>query len=480
MRIFFLVLLFLICWLPTSANENIAKEIAQQVLQSNSVVLTTETNAFYIFTHNDGRGFVIITNSSNPQLLGFSRDSDWDVENFPQILQDWLARCDSMAVAGVRKVKSLHYSDPRSTVTPLLTTKWHQRSPYNDYAPVITEGNIKTVAGCVAIAAAQITYYWWKDNPLATLKDTPIYPYGKAPVTYSIPKGTPNDWEYIKDSYSDDDTKKSRDAAARLCYVLGTTSYLDYGSSTGGHIDVASRSMYSQYNLLSDYLSRKQCSQEQWDSLLYSEVSNGRPVLCSGQGGGGHAFVLDGYDAETDLFHFNFGWGGSGDGYFPVDSSAYSMGGYKDGQSVVYNIHPKNRNISATISLDIRVENNMHIKIDVDNSGTLPAKLSLYSNVNGERICCWHQTASNNGKSTYKINISEIPADDLLDLALYDEYDNLLCTFVEDMSVVDGISSYQAKDSEINYTIGGLRVNKRSVSGLYITNSSNKTFKILK
>ena len=118
----------------------------------------------------------------------------------------------------------------RPSIKTLLTCHWHQNSPYNDLAPVITDGNVKTVAGCVAIAAAQIAYYWRKDNPEYTLKDTPVYPYGAAPVTMSIPKGSPNNWKLIKDVYDKDDSPESKYAVAQLCYVLGTTSYLNYAT----------------------------------------------------------------------------------------------------------------------------------------------------------------------------------------------------------------------------------------------------------
>ena len=51
---------------------------------------------------------------------------------------------------------------------------------------------------------------------------------------------------------------------------------------------------------------------------MYDEVAAGRPVLYTGNTeSGGHAFVCDGYD-ESGLFHINWGWGGSGDGYFSL------------------------------------------------------------------------------------------------------------------------------------------------------------------
>ncbi len=46
---------------------------------------------------------------------------------------------------------------PVDTVTHLIQTHWHQHKPWNHYCPII-EGDT-TIAGCVAIAGAQMLYY---------------------------------------------------------------------------------------------------------------------------------------------------------------------------------------------------------------------------------------------------------------------------------------------------------------------------------
>ncbi len=50
----------------------------------------------------------------------------------------------------------------------------------------------------------------------------------------------------------------------------------------------------------------------------------GWPLYYSGQSpDGGHAFVCDGYD-DGNLFHYNWGWSGSGDGWFDFDNIDYN------------------------------------------------------------------------------------------------------------------------------------------------------------
>ena len=56
----------------------------------------------------------------------------------------------------------------------------------------------------------------------------------------------------------------------------------------------------------------------EWDSLLYNELKDARPVVYGGTSkSGGHAFVCDGYDG-TGYYHINWGWSGYYDGYFKL------------------------------------------------------------------------------------------------------------------------------------------------------------------
>ncbi len=338
-----------VCLHAASISVGEAEHIAMEFLDTSELTLERQDTAFCIFQRKDSAGFVIVSLHENPgrRILGFSKTNGWDERSLPPQLAEWLERIgnsgDTCAVAPRRVAASVS----KQSVEPLLTCHWHQSSPYNDLSPVITDGNIKTVAGCVAIAAAQIVYFWRDYNPDSTLRNTPTYIYGGAPVTEVIPKGSPNHWELMRDDYTSVTDSASRAAVAQLCYVVGTTSYLNFASSTSGSIRDAANAISSQYQLLSSYASKAKYTQEEWTDLLYGEVAQGRPVLCSGTGSGGHAFVLDGYDSETDLYHFNFGWGGYGDGYYPVNGSAEDMGGYSENQAVAYNIHPKSMDIDG-------------------------------------------------------------------------------------------------------------------------------------
>ena len=350
--------------------------IAATCLNTDHIAMIRNNDSYSIFNCIDKEGFVIILHGDDNtySIAGYSLTCDWNEDDMPSVVLRWLETLSRKKCR--HSTRTITRNNDRIGINPLLSCHWHQDSPYNDLAPYITDGHIKSVAGCVAIAASQIAYYWRRDNPQATLKDTPVYPYGAAPVVMSIPKGSPNSWELMLDVYKGGESEESRYAVAQLCYVLGTTSYLNYAISTGGQINDAANALHMQYSLISTYKS-KPTNYEEWDKLLYQELLHGRPVLCSGVAkSGGHAFVLDGYDQEKGLYHFNFGWGGAGDGYYPIDDSEESMGGYFEGQSIVYDIHPLKRNISADMSCSYADHENRHISIsyNVTNNSTLPIK----------------------------------------------------------------------------------------------------------
>ncbi len=339
----------------------------------------------------------------------------------------------------------------RSSIAPLLATHWHQQSPYNDMSPVIEDGNIKTVAGCVAIAASQIVFYWHRDNPEATSYDTPTYDYGKAPVTYSVPAGTPYNWNLIRNVYTNNEPQEERDAVALLVYVVGTSAWLNYGSSTGGQINDVINPFSSQFRLSGYYARKANYTQAEWEELIYNELAQGRPVLYSGsKNGSGHAVVIDGYDAQQQLFHFNFGYGGSGDGYYTVNDVT-GMDGYCDGQSCVYGIAPQQRNIDITIEgTELLTQyTKTPLNISITNKSTLPIDgLKLYisednTSLADEDALAQYAGVIANDEQTTNITLYVTPAvtGSMCVLRLTDKDGNILASQSVNISPSSGIDS---------------------------------------
>ena len=400
MRIFLFTLISFCLSIPLygqnpKKEQTIKHSLSQLGIVGNYSVIK-ESSAYCIVSNGEDIGYVIISMNDNSRgkILGYSYTCNWVDDIMPTTLLSWLDSIDYKNKVGNHEVKKFKdvkrgSSDEKYSISPLLSCHWHQKSPYNDLAPVISDGNVKTAAGCVAIAAAQVVYYWRRDNPAATLMDTPVYPYGVAPVIMSIPMGTANNWDLMCDSYDDIDSEESRYAVAQLCYVIGTSSYLNYASSTGGHIYNAANALYCQYNISSNYISKQNVTQSEWEEIIYNELTQKRPIICAGSGGEAHAFVLDGYDKNTDLYHFNFGWGGAGDGYYLIDDSDAAMGGYYQNQSILYDIHPLKRNVETNFYFQNNKDESsmMDVEINIKNHSTLDINgIKLFVSPEGQSL----------------------------------------------------------------------------------------------
>lgn len=376
----FIVLLFLLGIVQCIYAKNVeGQENAASCLGSDNIELIQDSKYTRIFKVVDGKGYAIVSllNPNSPKIIGYSKTSVWKQKNMPPPLSEWLEYIQENSICKEKLLdvhKGRSFFIERHRILPLLKSSWHQGAPYNDMSPIIADGNIKTAAGCVAVAAAQIVNYWKLDNPSSTLEDTPLYPYGTAPVTFSIPKGTPNNWDDILDTYIGVDDEDARNAVAQLVYVVGTTSYLNYASSTGGQISDAANAIYSQFRLVSEYSSKNKFEQENWEDLIFENLQKGFPILYSGvtKSGAGHAFVIDGYDDDLDLFHVNFGWGGIGDGFYSLDDTV-GLDGYCVNQACVYGIRPEKRNITLKCDIENVTDGEACIfKLGITNHGTLP------------------------------------------------------------------------------------------------------------
>ena len=87
-------------------------------------------------------------------------------------------------------------------------------------------------------------------------------------------------------------------------------------------------------------------------ALIFKELSEGRPIFYSGNSPdvGGHAFVLDGYDA-TGKVHINWGWRGTDNDYYDIDLLE-GENNFCDNQSMVIGIIPPSKDINTGIDTD--------------------------------------------------------------------------------------------------------------------------------
>ncbi|MDD6928318.1 MAG: C10 family peptidase [Bacteroidales bacterium] len=163
---------------------------------------------------------------------------------------------------------------------------------------------------------------------------------------------TTYDWAHMPERYVDPSqaTEEETKALSTLAYHAGVAVEMMYAPRGSGsympYVDRALRDHF-RYDKRVSYKSRANYTQATWEQLLRNELIAARPIVYSGYGRGGHAFVCDGYDANG-LFHINWGWGGMSDGYFNLNYLVPSDlgigggagGGYSLGQGAVVGIMP--------------------------------------------------------------------------------------------------------------------------------------------
>jgi len=159
------------------------------------------------------------------------------------------------------------------------------------------------------------------------------------------------DRSLLLNTYGSTATDEQKTAVARLMLYCGTAVKMNYtsGSSSASSSNVPYALInYFGFDATTRYEYRTAYTYAGWQENIHNELSAARPVYYRGSSsGGGHAFIVDGYDGNG-LFHINWGWGGSSDDYFalsvlnPDDDSqigaSLSSDGYTGGQAAIFGV----------------------------------------------------------------------------------------------------------------------------------------------
>ena len=327
--------------------------------------VAADNQPLYVFNAAASKGFVIVAGDDRAApILGYVDEGCYDEQSLPDNFRSWimlmadeisrLPREDAMQPSSS---SSPLFVSTHAAISPLIKTKWNQGSAteegyiYNEQTPTIDGKHCLT--GCVATAGAQIMFYY--KHPQKSTKSVPAYTPNTTIGQLPALPATTFEWSIMKNSYSGDDVNTSASAAvSKLMKYCGWAAEMDYGlEGSGAGETVLAESMVEFFDYDSGWkcLNRDNYSVSDWDALIYSELQAGRPVLYSGQAwiGSGHAFICDGYDG-AGLYHFNWGWGGSYNGYFklhatnPTPTDMYSNGtfdsGYILGASAIIGLQP--------------------------------------------------------------------------------------------------------------------------------------------
>jgi len=232
---------------------------------------------------------------------------------------------DRFAVEPSEFVVERERSDSRTEVGPLLTTNWHQGSPYNNLCPMGDGG--RTVVGCVATAAAQILRY--HSSPDAGFGSHSYYWYGDDSCGGSSSGSTQTayyddtyDWDNMPNSCSGGCSTAEQDALAELCYEVGVAFEMDYGHCGSGAYTAYATYVfptYFGYSSAIDRENRQAHSVNSWFAAIQEEINNDRPIQYRILG---HSIVCDGWrdTGGTQQYHMNYGWADSHNAWYVLDN----------------------------------------------------------------------------------------------------------------------------------------------------------------
>ena len=328
---------------------------------------TANQNAqpLYVFNIGEGNGFVILSGDDRtPSILGYSDKGSFDYATLPDNARAWIDGYTEQ-IACMKEGYTSDQSDDTvcPAIDPLLTSRWNQLSPYNEECPTFFTGT-KSVTGCVATAMAQVLYFHRNKSGSAIQTEIPSYDcnrywtgYGQVHVD-AVPEGSLIDWENMVDDCTSAAiivTEVQKKAVADLMRYCGAAVEMDYADQWNGGSSAAAWTIASAlgkyFGYSADVAIKERCrfTDQNWNSLIYRELKEERPVIMSGCDSRtriGHAFVCDGFDGNG-YYHFNWGWGGLADGYYLLSNlmptSENSSGWdetYNDDLIAVVGLHP--------------------------------------------------------------------------------------------------------------------------------------------
>ena len=358
-----------------SINSEKAKEFGYKFVKANfsqkvgnELELVYTMNAengepcFYVFNVSD-YGFVMVsaTDLVRP-ILGYSENGIFETDNIAPglgfMMEDYqeaisyslettveapaFVKAEWASLTETGKLRPQERAGVK--IGPLCPTAWDQSWPYNYYCPDLNKpfsSNGKAVVGCVATALAQIMKYW--DHPTkgvgshTYIPNTDEYVYPELSANFGA---TTYDWANMPYQINKNSPQEQIEAVALLGYHCGVAvdmMYDDDGTGSGAYSIDVPYAMKTYFDYAQSTFKQRTVSAQVWDSYIKEAIEMRRPIFYSGTSktGGGHAFVCDGMD-ENGLFHYNYGWSGSGDGFY-----ASTATDYPNDVGAIFDIMPK-------------------------------------------------------------------------------------------------------------------------------------------
>lgn len=308
-----------------------AQSLPQQIIRSEA--LQAQGNTLAWVHHLSPQGFMVISASETlPPLMAYSLDTPYGDLSADNPLSDLLIADLSrrLTLADARNIDAWQEAARNTGLYELrndylLSSNWNQTYPWNMMVPMDPVSNSRSLAGCPAIAMAQILNYLQSLNG-TRLNDTDDYYHSYSGRNYTIDDdhetlGFPSFPvlnEYMervntafKYNYDLSDSLK-----AALVFASGTVMKQVYSSQASGTFAVNQAfAGFQRFGFDNAELLGPEAS-DLYDRMI-ANLAEGIPVhlaVVTPAWDAGHNVVVDGY--AEGMYHLNFGWGGQYNGWY--------------------------------------------------------------------------------------------------------------------------------------------------------------------
>lgn len=310
-------------------------------------VMDYTSDAYYMFRNKEDNRLVVISGDQRMQsILGYT-DNAIEDNMMPDGLAELLTTYKRQYAALSPDCQTVCKSNLNKGERLLKTPDWGQWAPFNLRTP------LSYPTGCAATAMSIVMRYhqWpvmgqgskthiWKDSVMTADFEHTRYDWDNMPMSY--------------DSY----TTAQAEAVSLLMRHAGIAVEMYYAAESSGarqSLVPGALTQYFRYAATTRLVSAADYDAATWEKMMRSEIDADRPIIYTGEstmGRGSHGFVLDGY--RDNLFHFNFGWNGSGNGYFAISafSSTSTAFEFANQQQAVIGIKPLREDNCAPLTLE--------------------------------------------------------------------------------------------------------------------------------
>ena len=314
--------------------------------------------AYYVV--NTDKGFVVVAGDDRAKDILAYGETLKDMNNLPENMKFWLGCYREQmeylqAHPGMVVEKPSLNGNRGESVEPMLEAKWDQGYPYYNQCPM--DGDRRGLTGCATTSLAQIFYKW--QYPTQPTPEVPGYTTRTRHFVLPPLPSITFDWANMLPVYTFSANDVQRNAVAWLMRYIGQAEEMDYtneGSEAWEDDILRACHLFGYVDARVEYKATLNfdtngenmlINDADWSVMLQEELAAGRPVVyCAYSYSSaynsfyGHAFNVDGYDATSGLYSINWGWSGTGNGYFALRAFNNQGYSYSLGELMVLGIEP--------------------------------------------------------------------------------------------------------------------------------------------